>query len=74
MTSEWNDNRDNALSLQLSCPTSTMGKKSRVKTQKSGSGATAVVSSKEMMNFISELLQSMFTFTLYSTPSPALKF
>ncbi|KAM9294232.1 actin-histidine N-methyltransferase [Gastrophryne carolinensis] len=35
-----------------------MGKKSRVKTQKSGSGgAAAAVSSKEMMNLISELLQ-----------------
>ncbi|CAL9687118.1 unnamed protein product [Knipowitschia caucasica] len=34
-----------------------MGKKSRVKTQKSGSGATAVVAPKEMMNLISELLQ-----------------
>ncbi|XP_069806691.1 actin-histidine N-methyltransferase isoform X2 [Dendropsophus ebraccatus] len=34
-----------------------MGKKSRVKTQKSGSGAAAVVSPKEMMNLISELLQ-----------------
>ncbi|XP_035024945.1 actin-histidine N-methyltransferase isoform X1 [Hippoglossus stenolepis] len=40
-----------------SCPSSTMGKKSRVKTQKSGSGASAVVSPKEMMNLISELLQ-----------------
>lgn len=34
-----------------------MGKKSRVKTQKSGSSATTVVSPKEMMNLISELLQ-----------------
>uniref|UniRef100_A0A8D3DHK9 protein-histidine N-methyltransferase n=1 Tax=Scophthalmus maximus TaxID=52904 RepID=A0A8D3DHK9_SCOMX len=34
-----------------------MGKKSRVKTQKSGSGASTVVSPKEMMNLISELLQ-----------------
>ncbi|KAM5129055.1 actin-histidine N-methyltransferase isoform 1-T3 [Mantella aurantiaca] len=34
-----------------------MGKKSRVKTQKSGSGAAAVVSPKEMMNLITELLQ-----------------
>uniref|UniRef100_A0A8D0ADE5 protein-histidine N-methyltransferase n=1 Tax=Sander lucioperca TaxID=283035 RepID=A0A8D0ADE5_SANLU len=34
-----------------------MGKKSRVKTQKSGSGASAVVSPKETMNLISELLQ-----------------
>ncbi|KAA8582388.1 hypothetical protein FQN60_009128, partial [Etheostoma spectabile] len=40
-----------------SCPSSTMGKKSRVKTQKSGSGAIAVVSPKETMNLISELLQ-----------------
>lgn len=38
----------------------TMGKKSRVKTQKSGTGASTVVSPKEMMNLISELLQSMF--------------
>ncbi|XP_067335479.1 actin-histidine N-methyltransferase [Channa argus] len=34
-----------------------MGKKSRVKTQKSGSGASTAVSPKEMMNLISELLQ-----------------
>lgn len=34
-----------------------MGKKSRVKTQKSGSGAAAAVSPKEMMNLITELLQ-----------------
>lgn len=34
-----------------------MGKKSRVKTQKSGSGAAAAVSPKEMMNLINELLQ-----------------
>ncbi|KAM8917482.1 actin-histidine N-methyltransferase isoform 1-T2 [Spinachia spinachia] len=34
-----------------------MGKKSRVKIQKSGSGASAAVSPKEMMNLISELLQ-----------------
>ncbi|XP_068451613.1 actin-histidine N-methyltransferase [Clinocottus analis] len=34
-----------------------MGKKSRVKIQKSGSGASTVVSPKEMMNLISELLQ-----------------
>ncbi|XP_041704055.1 actin-histidine N-methyltransferase [Coregonus clupeaformis] len=33
-----------------------MGKKSRVKIQKSGTGAMAVVSPKEMMNLISELL------------------
>lgn len=39
-----------------------MGKKSRVKTQKSGSGAMAVVSPKEMMSLIAELLQSMFPF------------
>lgn len=37
-----------------------MGKKSRVKTQKSGTGATATVSPKEMLNLISELLQSKF--------------
>uniref|UniRef100_A0A8C6UW68 protein-histidine N-methyltransferase n=1 Tax=Neogobius melanostomus TaxID=47308 RepID=A0A8C6UW68_9GOBI len=36
-----------------------MGKKSRVKTQKSGSGAAAVISPKEMMNLVSELLQSI---------------
>lgn len=41
-----------------------MGKKSRVKIQKSGSGASAVVSPKEMMNLISELLLSKFTFNL----------
>ncbi|XP_048394512.2 actin-histidine N-methyltransferase isoform X1 [Stegostoma tigrinum] len=35
----------------------TMGKKSRVKTQKSGGGATATVSTKEIMNLITELLQ-----------------
>lgn len=35
-----------------------MGKKSRVKTQKSGTAGAAVVSPKEMMNLISELLQS----------------
>uniref|UniRef100_A0A8C6NUG7 protein-histidine N-methyltransferase n=1 Tax=Nothobranchius furzeri TaxID=105023 RepID=A0A8C6NUG7_NOTFU len=34
-----------------------MGKKSRLKTQKSGSGASTVVSPKEMLNLISELLQ-----------------
>uniref|UniRef100_A0A8C5QDX6 protein-histidine N-methyltransferase n=1 Tax=Leptobrachium leishanense TaxID=445787 RepID=A0A8C5QDX6_9ANUR len=34
-----------------------MGKKSRVKTQKSGGGAATAVSPKEMMNLISELLQ-----------------
>lgn len=39
-----------------------MGKKSRVKTQKSGTGATATVSPKEMLNLISELLQSKFHF------------
>lgn len=52
--------------LSTSCPSSTMGKKSRVKTQKSGSGASAVVSPKEMMNLISELLQSMFIFNLHA--------
>lgn len=35
-----------------------MGKKSRVKTQKSGTGATASVSPKETLNLTSELLQS----------------
>nr|XP_046269911.1 actin-histidine N-methyltransferase isoform X2 [Scatophagus argus] len=34
-----------------------MGKKSRVKIQKSGSGSSALVSPKEIMNLISELLQ-----------------
>uniref|UniRef100_A0A1A8RN18 protein-histidine N-methyltransferase n=1 Tax=Nothobranchius rachovii TaxID=451742 RepID=A0A1A8RN18_9TELE len=34
-----------------------MGKKSRLKTQKSGSGASTVTSPKEMLNLISELLQ-----------------
>ncbi|XP_036398245.1 actin-histidine N-methyltransferase [Megalops cyprinoides] len=43
-----------------------MGKKSRVKTQKSGTGATAVVSPKEMMNLISELLQKCSS----AAPSP----
>lgn len=38
-----------------------MGKKSRVKIQKSGSGATATVSPKEMMNLINELLQKCST-------------
>lgn len=42
----------------LSGKVSTMGKKSRVKIQKSGSAATASVSSKEMMILVSELLQS----------------
>ncbi|EMP30988.1 Histone-lysine N-methyltransferase setd3 [Chelonia mydas] len=41
-----------------------MGKKSRVKTQKSGTGATATVSPKEMLNIISELLQKC------SSPTP----
>uniref|UniRef100_A0A8B9BBE2 protein-histidine N-methyltransferase n=2 Tax=Anser TaxID=8842 RepID=A0A8B9BBE2_9AVES len=41
-----------------------MGKKSRVKTQKSGTGATATVSPKEMLNLISELLQKC------SSPTP----
>ncbi|XP_064178331.1 actin-histidine N-methyltransferase [Anguilla rostrata] len=43
-----------------------MGKKSRVKTQKSGTGATAVVSPKEMMNLISELLSKCSS----AAPSP----
>uniref|UniRef100_A0A4W3IW06 protein-histidine N-methyltransferase n=1 Tax=Callorhinchus milii TaxID=7868 RepID=A0A4W3IW06_CALMI len=34
-----------------------MGKKSRVKTQKSGGGATSAISTKEIMNLITELLQ-----------------
>lgn len=37
-----------------------MGKKSRVKTQKSGTGATTAVSPKEILNLISELLQSKY--------------
>ncbi|KAG3260396.1 SET domain containing 3 [Ictidomys tridecemlineatus] len=41
-----------------------MGKKSRVKTQKSGSGATATVSLKEILNLTSELLQKC------SSPTP----
>nr|XP_020668561.1 histone-lysine N-methyltransferase setd3 isoform X2 [Pogona vitticeps] len=41
-----------------------MGKKSRVKTQKSGTGATAAASPKEMLNLISELLQKC------SSPTP----
>ncbi|XP_038822922.1 actin-histidine N-methyltransferase-like [Salvelinus namaycush] len=43
-----------------------MGRKSRVKTQKSGTGATAVVSPKEMMNLISDLLQKCSS----AAPSP----
>jgi len=46
----------------LICFSLKMGKKSRVKTQKSGTGATATVSPKEMLNLISELLQSKFCF------------
>ncbi|XP_006632323.3 actin-histidine N-methyltransferase [Lepisosteus oculatus] len=42
-----------------------MGKKSRVKTQKSGTGAASVVSPKEMMNLVSDLLQKC------SGPAPA---
>lgn len=45
-----------------------MGKKSRVKTQKSGTGATASVCPKETLNLTSELLQSKFCPSL---PSPA---
>ncbi|XP_065605934.1 actin-histidine N-methyltransferase isoform X1 [Cyrtonyx montezumae] len=41
-----------------------MGKKSRVKTQKSGTGATATVSPKELLNLTSELLQKC------SSPTP----
>ncbi|KAF6732730.1 Histone-lysine N-methyltransferase setd3 [Oryzias melastigma] len=50
---------------QFTCLSSTMGKKSRVKTQKSGSAATTVASPKEMMNLISELLQKC------SSPAPS---
>lgn len=46
------------LTLRPGSQSSTMGKKSRVKIQKSGSGAAAAVSPKEMMNLINELLQS----------------
>uniref|UniRef100_W5MQD3 protein-histidine N-methyltransferase n=1 Tax=Lepisosteus oculatus TaxID=7918 RepID=W5MQD3_LEPOC len=42
-----------------------MGKKSRVKTQKSGTGAASVISPKEMMNLVSDLLQKC------SGPAPA---
>ncbi|XP_017170622.1 actin-histidine N-methyltransferase isoform X2 [Mus musculus] len=42
-----------------------MGKKSRVKTQKSGTGATATVSPKEILNLTSELLQKC------SSPAPS---
>lgn len=49
------------LSLCVGSQSSTMGKKSRVKIQKSGSGAAAAVSPKEMMNLINELLQSEST-------------
>ncbi|XP_063096917.1 actin-histidine N-methyltransferase isoform X4 [Cavia porcellus] len=42
-----------------------MGKKSRVKTQKSGTGATASVSPKEILNLTSELLQKC------SSPAPS---
>ncbi|XP_058147833.1 actin-histidine N-methyltransferase isoform X2 [Dasypus novemcinctus] len=41
-----------------------MGKKSRVKTQKSGTGATATVSPKEILSLTSELLQKC------SSPAP----
>lgn len=44
-----------------------MGKKSRVKTQKSGTGATATVSPKEILNLTSELLQSKCP-VLHPTP------
>ncbi|XP_004584591.2 actin-histidine N-methyltransferase [Ochotona princeps] len=42
-----------------------MGKKSRVKTQKSGTGATAAASPKEILNLTSELLQKC------SSPAPS---
>lgn len=54
------------MSFQLIYPSITMGKKSRVKIQKSSSGASAMISPKEMMNLVSELLQSMFTITISS--------
>ncbi|XP_046774629.1 actin-histidine N-methyltransferase isoform X2 [Gallus gallus] len=47
-----------------SLPSWKMGKKSRVKTQKSGTGATAAVSPKELLNLTSELLQKC------SSPTP----
>lgn len=50
--------------LSLLC-SQKMGKKSRVKTQKSGTGATASVSPKETLNLTSELLQSKFRSRLY---------
>ncbi|XP_004699177.1 actin-histidine N-methyltransferase [Echinops telfairi] len=43
-----------------------MGKKSRVKTQKSGTGAAAAVSPKEILNLTSELLQKCSS----SSPGP----
>lgn len=52
----------------------TMGKKSRVKTQKSGTGASTVVSPKEMMNLISELLQSMFMLHLFLVGTVGINF
>lgn len=52
------------MSFQLIYPSINMGKKSRVKIQKSSSGATVMVSPKEMMNLVSELLQSKFTITI----------
>uniref|UniRef100_A0A8C7TCY5 protein-histidine N-methyltransferase n=1 Tax=Oncorhynchus mykiss TaxID=8022 RepID=A0A8C7TCY5_ONCMY len=54
------------LSLSHSLSSCTMGKKSRVKTQKSGTGAMAVVSPREMINLISELLQKCSS----AAPSP----
>uniref|UniRef100_A0A9J7XJX8 protein-histidine N-methyltransferase n=3 Tax=Cyprinus carpio TaxID=7962 RepID=A0A9J7XJX8_CYPCA len=54
------------MSLLSKHVTNKMGKKSRVKTQKSGTGATAAVSPKEMMNLISELLQKCSS----TAPSP----
>uniref|UniRef100_A0A8C7W6G5 protein-histidine N-methyltransferase n=1 Tax=Oncorhynchus mykiss TaxID=8022 RepID=A0A8C7W6G5_ONCMY len=53
-------------SLSHSLSSCTMGKKSRVKTQKSGTGAMAVVSPREMINLISELLQKCSS----AAPSP----
>lgn len=46
----------------LICFSWKMGKKSRVKTQKSSTGATATVSPKEMLNLSNELLQSKSCF------------
>lgn len=48
----------NYISLMSPFSSQKMGKKSRVKTQKSGTGAAASVSPKETLTLTSELLQS----------------